>query len=229
VKVVGLISSWKDGELVAGAARSLLPACDKVYVYDAPIVGAGDEGETSSFERAYSGNSLRVRHSRAQFEDDAAKRTALLKWAQHEQGPGTWAVVLDSDEVLLWAEYLRDFLALAAVRPVTAAGGFPLRLVELDGSVALVSSRVFPLHALDRYELSVHTVWLKDAPAPIALPNQQVCYMHGAPLNATDPRCRPPLQGEPHILHRTMLRDVSRQVERQHEAEGRWFEERKAQ
>jgi hypothetical protein len=226
MNVVGMISSGYDSGIIESAARSLKQACDTVYILDGPIAGS-DAGEHTDLSWAEPNEGFRVRPFSVPFESDATKRTALLEWVKHTNGPDTWCVVLDSDELLLWGEYLRDFLALAEHRPITAARGFPLRLVEFDGSVALVSSRIYKLDAVKRYELSVHTIILEGSDTPIALPNQQVCYMHGNPMRPDDPRCRPPLQGEPHILHRTMLRNPTRQAQRQHEVEGEWFEQRK--
>lgn len=222
-----MISSGYDSGLTEAAARSLKTCCDKVYILDGGIAGAEPgEDAVTDLSFAVDREGFRVRHS-SSHASDAEKRSALLEWVKHENPPDSFGVVLDSDELLLWGEYLRDFLELAAKRPITAAGGFPLRLVEFDGSVALVSSRVYRIGLIDRYELSVHTVILKGQTAPIALPNIQVCYMHGIAMRGDDPRCRPPLQGEPHILHRTMLRNPDRKTQRQHEAEGAWFEQRK--
>jgi len=227
MKVIGMISSGFDSGLTEAAANSLRKACDKVYILDGGIANADNlEDEPTNLAFAVRSDGYHVRHGSI-FTDDAAKRTALLKWVQHENDDDCFGIVLDSDEVLLWGEYMRDFLALAEKRPATAAGGFPLRLVEFDGSVALAASRVYKLGAIDHYDLSSYTVTLAGSSAPITLPNTRVCYMHGMPLRSDDPRCRPPVQGEPHILHRTMLRSPGRTTQRQHEAELSWINARK--
>lgn len=208
--VVGLLSTFREGLLARDAVRSLLGCCDRVLCLEAPIGAADpDAGEPS---RLWDGKkrppSLLV-SERGPFATDAAKRTALLRWAHRFQQqigqPEWWAVVLDGDEVLLWPELLPAYLERA--RAEDAAGSLKLKLVTAaDGrsEVQETGARILPGHLVDEYVLSSYQIRLRGTATVLTLPN--------------GPAQRPPLQGEPHILHRSYLRPPSR-TDRQSEAE----------
>jgi hypothetical protein len=148
----------------------------------------------------------------------------------HDDAP-LWIVWLDSDELLLWGEYLIDWLH--RTEHETGAGGFIIRLVELDGSVVMCHGRVVRGDLIRSYEHSIATILLKNGML-VSLPNVPVCAAGGVPYWTDESRAievddlarlRPPLAGEPHLLHRSLLRDPSRDVERQSVAESRWFDE----
>lgn len=245
--IVGLISSYSEGSLLAGAVRSLLPACDRVGVFEGPI-GDNQMPAKDAVQHIYSlaGKELHIAELR-RYADAADKRNVCLAWAKSVQA--TWAVWLDADEVLLWGEYLRDMIYRAETEGVetgTAIGGFPVRVVELDGSVALATNRIVSTAAVNGYLHDAYQAELVNGMV-VALPSEKICGAGGVPYGAfphdqlpggelvpvQDPahprvqeylaRHRPPVAGEPHILHRAVLRDPSRGARRLSEVEAEWF------
>ena len=236
--IVGLVSSYREGNLVTGAVRSLLPAVDCVKVLDAPVEGATHEGPPSNFRPFQRNHAVDVQSYAQPFADDAAKRTWLLKWAQKKKAE--WAVIVDGDEILLWGEHVPAWIERADLEgddgePVA---GVPLRLVELDGSAAMLQTRILRPALFESYAISSHVLVTK-AGQRVALPNAQICISGGHPLTPPfelDPHSedglrwlayhRTPLQGEPHLLHRSLWRHTARTVERQHVAEARTLVEK---
>jgi hypothetical protein len=86
------------------------------------------------------------------------------------------------------------------------------KVVRLD----LIRRYLISSSYIEMMDGSRRTVGNVDAWNPVAGPMQQ---HDGKPHW----RARPPLQGEPHLQHRPSLRDTSRAVERQNEAEARNF------
>lgn len=240
--IVGLMSTYREGTLAMGALRSLLPAVDAVFILDGHVEGvqpSNDNATPTEQMQALAPDKVHV-HTRipkgAPWRDDADKRNAALRWAKQEGAE--WAVWLDGDEVLLWGEYLRDMTALAD--ETTGAGGFPLRIVELDGSVAYSYGRVFRPRQIRKFLIGSSQAELHNG-VVVGLPNMPICGAGGIPVHpdgvwqpgqmtpeeqgAWLARARPPVAGEPHVLHRAALRLRSRGMERQHVAEGRAFDE----
>lgn len=243
--IVGLVSSFREGRLVAGAIESLRPACDVVLVLEGPAPAerepSGPESELRRFDRA---QDVIVR--RGAWQSDAAKRSELADWARvrwararASRGP-LWLLVLDADELLLWGEYLPDYLAWLDGEPDAirnATGGFPLRHVEPDGSVHLSYGRVLNGLQVRRYLVSGYQLELASG-LVVALPLLPLCSAGGIPLAPAEgpPRDeherdlwlaqhRPPLAGEPHVLHRHPLRQRGRAEQRMHDDEAAWFSE----
>jgi hypothetical protein len=220
MRICGLVSAYREGTLLRECQRSLKECCAEVRVLDGPI---GPDGYAS----------------------DAAKRTELLHWAQ---GKGfEWAVILDGDEVLLWPRMLPaviERMIEESDEPNAPVAGVPLRLVELDGSVSFVYTRVLRVDLFSRYELS-SSMLVTKAGDVVGHGNEQLTLAGGVPMPLAPievpqseamerwqrhlARFRPPLQGEPHILHRAAYRSKSRDVERQHLAEARGHAERELQ
>ncbi len=238
--VIGLVSCFREGRLAADAIRTALEGCDHVIAFEGPVSGsqaAGPESELGRFARS---NRVTIEHG--EWEDDAAKRTAMLARARllersiraraQTQAPA-WVVWVDGDEVLVWGEMLAGVLARAEYE-ITGGGGMPLRIVELDGSVAMCYGKVISLDAVERYIVSSYHVQLKQG-IEVSLPNVPICRAGGYPLGeqpdneaALDQwlgRHRAPLQGEPHLLHRSMLRSPERTAPRLHDREAQWFEQ----
>src|SRR5438105_3400517 len=137
MKIVGLVSSFREGATLRSAVESLR-ALDYCIVFEGPVEGnppAGPESELPPLDRS---GWLSCRAG--EWETDAAKRTALLEQAKRlprQQGEPLWGVWLDGDELLLWGQYLRDWLSAAIEEAETEenpVAGWPLSLVELDGS-----------------------------------------------------------------------------------------------
>lgn len=221
MNVVGLVSSYREGPLLASAMRSLAPL-DGVVVCEGPI--AGSEGDGPESERgplplgsiAFEGV----------FPDDAAKRTAILERAKRQwQGP-TWGLWLDGDELLLWGEYLHDWLWRVEQEEGEVAG-FPFPLVELDGSVVICMGKLVRIDRVKRYLVSSSYIELVNGSrrtvGNVAYWNPVDGPLQFLPDGRPHWRARPPLQGEPHLLHRSLLRARGRTVERQGVAEERSY------
>lgn len=235
--IAGVISSYQEGGLLMGAVSSLLPAVDTVVVVEGPVAGAGDPSHVA--EELMDVYPQVNWFSGATYKDDADKRNFGFRFAKRLKAD--WLLWLDGDEVLLWPEYFRDWAAAADYR--TGIGGFPMRVVELDGSVALSNNRVVKVSAVRKFITGASTVELHTGMV-VQLPNEKLCGAGGIPwgnmptfdngqpatpgsteLELFLARHRPPVHGEPHVLHRSLLRDPARQVQRQHEAEADRFKE----
>lgn len=242
--IVGLVTSWREGNLAAGAARSLRPACDMVLVLDAPLAGVDVDGPATNWAPVVREGRVLVRadgNAMAR-ESDAAKRTELVQWAQtvHRRRAAReplWLVWCDADELLLWGEWLPDYIERAGEEVTrNGAGGFPLRHVEADGSVHYSWGRVIDGLQVRQYLHSGYQVELTSGMV-VALPLTPLCTAGGIPLapEAGIPADeqerdrwlgvnRPPLQGEPHIVHRHALRSGRRSAVRGGALEQEWFE-----
>lgn len=220
-EIVALISTYKEEEILDSAIESV-QCLDATIIFDGPtneprgdisLVYTFDEGTEIKFSGGW--------------ESDAKKRTEMLLYAQ-SAFPDAWALWLDGDEVLLWGEYLKDHCRRAEEE--TATGGTTLRIVEYDGSVAQCYGKLIRLDAVKRYVMSSYEVELSSG-LTVALPNVPICYAGGLPYgditDVTNPLLglnRPPLQGEPHLLHRHGLRSPKRTVERLHNTEAESFQ-----
>jgi hypothetical protein len=246
--IVGLCSSFREGRLVRGAVESLAEGCEVVLVLEGP---APHDREPLGKESELRGLPANVIVRRESHDDDAAKRTALVQWAQalhkrrsyhHSRSP-LWLVWCDADEILLWSRYLPDYLehleqSSDAYANENATGGFGLRHVEPDGSVHLSTGRVLNGHTAFRYLVSGYQLEL-DSGMIVALPLLPLCSAGGIPLSPNSVQLtqltpetqdewlaqhRPPLDGEPHTLHRHPLRSKPRARQRMHVDEAQWFE-----
>lgn len=240
LNLVALVSSYKEGPLIHGCLRSALAATDTVLVFEGP---AGDpldgcpDTELSPWQH-------RVWLKEGAWRTDAEKRTAMVA-ACRRFDPPVWAVWIDGDEVLCNAEYLRDWLQ-AIQWDEEASGtddllGWPLKLVELDGSVSVCRGKVVRVDRIDSY--SVSSSVFKDALGK-SQKQGNVPYSvseHIRPIadwieetRKTEPlkaaamedtlRLLPPLPTEPFLMHRSALRHPARRGLRMHEQEARELE-----
>ncbi len=228
MRVVGVCSTWQEGRLAASAVRSLRAACDVVHVYDGPI-GQPLPGGSATDWRAFKRDPSVVVHT-GEWETDAAKRTAALA-PTRRLPPPVWGVILDGDELLLHGELIPDLIEWSeadAASKGEMAATFGLRLVEVNGSVSILPARVIRLDLVARWVASsnqiefvngiVHTFpnqLIVPAGAPDAPDSEQEYGIH---------QRRRPLAGEPHVLHRSGLRDPARAAARQHVAEASEWE-----
>ena len=230
MKVVACVSTFCEGELAKAAIQSVR-VLDHVLVADGPVEGNEPSGPATVLPR----EDPRTTVLHGAWETDAAKRTAMLEWVKGRRwlDGATWVLWLDGDEILLWGEYLRDWLARVTegAGEENMTGGWPLSLVELDGSVVWCMGKLVRAEAVARYLVSSsyielvngdrRTVGNVDAWNPLEGPLQ---WTGEGAERRPHWRARLPLQGEPHLLHRPVLRARARLVERQHRAEERNYQ-----
>jgi hypothetical protein len=235
--IVGLCSSYLEGPLVQGAVRSLLAACDRVVVFEGPAGPPLEEDvPESDFSTFRLSSLLKIRHGR--WRTDAKKRTAMIESLRPFSEP-TWGVWIDGDEVLCNPEYLRDWLRFFDWKEEESGVqnmGWPVKLIEMDGSVAVCQAKVIRVDRLDSYSVSssVFTNVMGELDArgnyrasisdfPIADQLRQLGDPDGGYLFAW-----PPLPCEPFIMHRSKLRHPRRSGLRLHEQEAVEIEKAKA-
>lgn len=212
--------------MLEAAIRSLQPL-DGILVFEGPVEGNEPAGPVSKIDRE-----LATVVIEDEWETDAAKRTAMLTLAKRKWPGETWGLWLDGDEILLWGEYLRDWILRVSQQGTkeNPVGGWPLALVELDGTTTLCMGKLVRLDLIRQYLISSSYIELVNGDRRTV---GNIDYWN--PIDGPtifDPetgkphwRARPPLQGEPHLQHRPILRDRGREVERQHKAEARNFED----
>lgn len=214
---------------------------------------AGDPSPLPGGSRRTTGNAVVTNGAWATDAEKRTHLLEWAQEVHQRKGPSLplWCLWLDGDEVLVWPEYLRDWCYRAdlpahvspageKISPVdeTATGGWAIRLVELDGSVVKCYGKIIRGDKVARYLESSYQVELAGGMV-VALPNVPICTAGGIPLRPADlpadiipeaettqrwlAEYRPPLAGEPHLLHRPFLRHPARSARRLHEAEGEWF------
>lgn len=221
MRIVALVSSFREGSLAESAIRSALPL-DGILVAEGPVEGNEPTGpKTVVPDRKLIG---RLKFFEGSWESDAAKRTWMLDRAKQLWPGELWGLWLDCDEILLWGEYLHDWLerVVQGGDKSNPVGGWPLALVELDGSVAICMGKLVRLDLIRKYLVSSSYIEMVNGDRR-TVGNVPYWNMKDGPL-VENWRARPPLQGEPHLQHRPILRDRGRVVERQHRAEERNFE-----
>ena len=243
--IAALVSSFREGPLFVSTLRSAL-ALDYVLVDDSALEGVDvHAGEPTPVDAFRTMGHVEVM-SRRTAKSDASKRTRMLrrmkdvykarrKGVPRRELDPLWILWLDGDELLLWGEYLPDLTHRADAE--TGAGGHRLRLVELDGSVVFCYGKLVRGDRIRRYLESSYQVELETGMI-IALPNIPICGPGGIPAFTDEQselpqaervrllaELRPPLAGEPHLLHRSIMRDPSRTIERLHAREPAFYEE----
>lgn len=206
--IVCLVSTFREGELVQGALRSILPLGCDVIVYEGATSAKssptlGRRTDLGDFFHSWPG---RLWFTEGEWRDEAAKRNAMLDHARTiMEGRPFWALTLDADEILLWAEYLPDWLAIL----------HPSGPPDYEQSV-------LPLK-----EIQPGEPWTEHGPATMIHPSRCVHssflgeYVTGLVVARTPdgaleanftwyPSPLPPVQGEPHLHHRYYLRTGDR-------------------
>lgn len=215
--LVGLVSTYAEGALGEAAVRSLEDVCHRILIAEGPI------GKRTEPNHQWDGPDVIY----GTWKTDAEKRTDLLNRARsikHVPPESVWAVVVDGDEQLLNAHNLPLWIRRAEYgdSDLLVTGGFPLRIVEMDGTTVQAFNRVYRVHQVDAYVHSGAELRLRDSATSIPsgnVPNWQ-------PGDQITGYNRPPLQGEPHILHLSELRDPARRAKRQSVAELEDYAER---
>lgn len=199
--IICLISSYREGTLIQGAIRSALPLDCPIIVYEGATSvtkPGGPKTDLGKFEQ----NVFEFYYS--DWADEASKRNAMLSYArglhQFREREQFWILTLDADEILLWAEYLPEWLdALRPGYPLTDENIVPLKLtvpgVDEETRNGLMTwiqpSRLVHSSLIDRYDIG-----LLRARTPDDKPLWFAAYRSEIP----------PAFGEPHIHHRYYLR-----------------------
>lgn len=202
--IVCLISSYREGELIQGAIRSASACADRIIVW---------EGATNAKASPTAGEKTKLGPMQLEvndfhsgiWPDESAKRNAMLELARKwMKGKPFWILTLDADEILLWGEYLGDWLnALRPGYPRSDQNVAPLKLTvpgfddeTKNGPVTYIQpSRLVHSSLVGRY---TNGLVLAETP-------------DGAKLDFSAYRSEnPPVFGEPHIHHRYYLRRPDR-------------------
>lgn len=245
MNVVGMVSSYREGPLVKAAIESLRAVgCDRIYLWEGPAGPVLDDAVPETEWPDWVGDDPGVVLRFGRWRTDARKRNDLLQRAKADfPGGPLWAVIVDADEVLVNGAYLRDRLQ-ALVWDDEAKGAragdtsnppwarWPLHLVEHDGSMSLITARVFRadlLRSIDHSssvvtnEHGVREGW-GNYEARSAL------WIEGW-LRAIDQGkmiAWPPLPAEPFLVHRSNLRHPLRRGLRMSEQEAAEFSKAQA-
>lgn len=236
-----MISSYKEGRLMQGAIGGLLRVgLDHLYIYEGPAgppldVDVPPTDLEGAELRQGQGFPITIEHGR--WRTDGRKRNAMLKRAKKDFPDGPlWAVVVDGDELLLAGEYLRDRLQwilwqdeLAAIEDPRAAphARWPLRLVEQDGSLSLITARVFRADLVQSIDHSssviTNAAGVQEGWGNYAEVSKLWIEGWLGAIDAGKMIAWPPLPAEPHLVHRSQLRHPLRRGLRMSEQEAAEF------
>lgn len=230
--IVGLCSSYLEGPLVKGALRSLIAACDKVICFEGPagppLEEDVPESDFEGIEIPYDSLGLDIDYGR--WSTDAKKRTRMIESLRPFTEP-TWGVWIDGDEQLMNPAMLRDWLQFFDWKEEetgTRNMGWPIKIVEMDGSVAIVQAKVLRVDRLDSY--SVSSSVFRNVMGELDARGNYRASIDDFPLGAQVRQLSDPDGGymfawdsfalhEPYIIHRSKLRHPRRQGLRLHEQE----------
>ena len=232
--VVGFVSSYCEGRLVRGAIDSLLEVgLDRLYIFEGPA-GPPLENEQelppSELEGYPAGTgptrATPVTVHRGRWRTDGRKRNDWLQRVKADySGERVWAVVVDADEVLVNGRYLRDRLEWIMQRDEHAGASiatsdnppmarWPLRLVEQDGALSLITGRVFRVDLLRSIDHSSSVVTnvagVRDGWGNYAETSRVWIEGWLAAIDHGQMVAWPPGSIEPHLVHRSNLRHPAR-------------------
>jgi len=227
-RICAMISCYQEGDLLWSTIESA-SMLDEIFVVEGstefPLNSSHFHGEA---RKTPTEKRVRYMYYEGVFKSDADKRSAILREAQ-AWNHDAWGIWIDGDEILLFGDYLRDHCSRADEE--TATGGATIRLVEYDGSVANCYGKLIKLGSIRNYVMSSYEVTLESG-MTVALPNVPICSAGGIPLTDSTDRNdpdfavkRPPVIGEPHLLHRHGLRSPRREAPRLHDKEAESFEQ----
>lgn len=198
-----LISSYREGELIQGAIYSASACADRIIVW---------EGSTNAKASPTAGERTKIGRQQLEVDqlhsgiwrDEASKRNEMLQAARDHYRKPFWILTLDADEILLWGEYLGDWLnALRPGYPRSDQNVAPLKLTvpgfddeTKNGPVTYVQ----PSRLVHSSLIGGYTNGLVLATTPSGDKLDFSAYRSG----------NPPVFGEPHIHHRYYLRRPDR-------------------
>lgn len=107
--IIANIATYQEGEYVHGAIRSVLGICDYVVIAEGCCVENELSGTPTDFSRYRAESPLFIFNHR--WYSEAQKRTAMVETARLiADGKDFWYLTVDADEILVWGEYLPDWL-----------------------------------------------------------------------------------------------------------------------
>lgn len=235
--VVGFVSCYREGRLVRGAIDSLSEVeLDRLYVYEGPAgPPLANEQELPPSELIRYNDAPGVVVHRGRWRTDGRKRNDWLQQVKRDYPAGpVWAVVVDADELLVNGRYLRDRLEWLLARDAQSDASiatpdnppmarWPLHLVEHDGSMAIITARVFRADLLRSIDHSSSIVTnasgVREGWGNYAERSAEWTRRWFEAVDRGAMIAWPPLPGEPHLLHRSNLRHPARAALRMSEQE----------
>lgn len=217
-----MVPTYREGPLAASAVRTLLECCNVVLVFEGPITGAPDEGFPTELDEFKKNQRVLIKHG--SWASEVAKRNAMLEFTRRYKPP-VWGVYLDADEILIDAQWIRDYLWACEVNhagemPIAA---IPLLIQEVDSSVGRIH-RILRLDLLEAHILSMSQMKFFGWDTVVTFPVVPL-WRPGQDIQVTEEiSARPPMQGEPHIHHRSYYRPPKRGEYRLHKLEGEDFQ-----
>lgn len=217
-RLVGIVPTFREGPLAASAIHSLLPHVDNVVVFEGPVghapADAGHETQLREFRK-----NPRVILRAGEWKTEADKRNAMLAYTRKFPSP-TWAIYLDADEVMVGAQYVRDYIWAAHTHMQEGHDptALPIHVQEIDGSVGRIH-RIIRMDMLERHVLSMSQLQFMNQSVTAVFPDVPV-WRPGEPIRVEGNEYKgPPLLGTPFIHHRSYLRPPRRGEYRLHAAE----------
>lgn len=208
VNAVALISSYKEGRLIQGTIHSLVAAgVFDIVIFDGPTKpGAVVNGDKTDIGRW--NHRAGIVYEESTWPNEHTKRTAMLQRAREVYPlPEFWILTIDADEILVWGEYLTDWLNV--LRPEKGEVVVPLKRTEAQWTETGFLSDVAPSRLIHSSIVKEYLVscW------KILTPKDEVFFAghYRAP--------KMPMYGEPHIHHRSYLRRIERAVMRESRTE----------
>jgi len=225
LKIIALISSFEEHPDMLDSCIESARDLDEIFVMDGPTTFPLNKFDYT-WTPYSTPNHVQYKKGTGVWKSDADKRSEML-WQAQAWDHDAWGLWIDADEILLYGQYLRDHINRATEE---SAAGYTIRIVEYDGSVASCYGKLIRLGSIRSYTMSSYEVILENG-ITVALPNVPICSAGGIPIGEIegrdDPQLalkRPPVIGEPHLLHRHGLRSPKREAPRLHDKEAESFD-----
>lgn len=213
--IYAMVSTYQEGPYWEGCIRSLIGAVDHIFILEGSCVPKKKElhGEPTNIGIYQHSDGITVGIGR--YPNEAAKRNALVGMARATGRNPFWILTIDADEILVWGEYLRDWLYI--LDPSQGQCMVPLKRTE-----ALWNDLYIVDKELNAFGLTYDgkTIWghYQTYIAPSRCIHSSILdkYIVGTYIykNMDGVECslghelvpQFPMPGEPHILHRPYYR-----------------------